>query len=173
MKQFIYALLLLIVMIPVPVEAEETTLTWSNPVLNEDGTVLTDLAGIRLWMLVGETTDPTQTSYVLPGLKPADYLFIATAYTTGPPSVESKISNTAAKTSAGWVVQNIVVKIVSKIPGKFLLLGVGTVPLGTDCDVTQEVNGHYVVQLDDVLWSDPARNAGTAPLPQVVVAQCG
>ena len=172
MKHF-YTLLLLIMMVPAPVEAEETTLTWDNPVLNEDGTPLTDLAGIRLWMLVGETTDPTQTSYVISGLKPAEYMFIGTAYTTANPPVESKISNTATKTSSGWVVQNIFVRTVSKTPGRFLLLAVGTIPLGTACDVTQEVNGHYAVPLDAVVWSDPARNAGTASLPLVVVAQCG
>ena len=100
-------------------------------------------------------------------------MFIGTAYTTANPPVESKISNTATKTSSGWVVQSIFVRTVSKTPGRFLLLAVGTISLGTACDVTQEVNGHYAVPLDAVVWSDPARNAGTASLPLVVVAQCG
>lgn len=153
--------------------ADDVVLTWENATENEDGTPLTNLAGIRIWQLVATTTDPEQTSYTISGLDVGDYTYAATSYTTDDPPVESVLSTTATKTVTEQRVTNIVVKIVTKIPGRFLLLGVGTVPLGTVCDTSTEVNGHYAVPFDDIVWSDPARNAGTAELPLIVVAECG
>jgi len=49
---------------------------------------------------------------------------------------------------------------------RFVLLPVGTVPVGTACSSTEYVNGYFVVDRDLVEWP-----SGTQPL--VVVAQCG
>lgn len=152
--------------------ADDVVLSWDNATQNEDGTPLTNLAGIRIWQLVATTTDPQQTSYTISGLDVGDYIYAATSYTTDDPPVESVLSTTAEKSVTQLVVTNIVVKIVTQRPGKFLLLGVGTVPLGTVCDITTEVNKHYAIPFDDIVWSDPARNNGTAELPLLVVAEC-
>ena len=150
---------------PPKAKADEVTLTWTQPIQNEDGTTLTDLAGIRIWQLVGETTDTAQTSYVISGLQPGDYTYIATAYTTADPPVESKISNTAEKVVGGLTVIDTRVYIVAKIPGDFLLLVVGTVPLGTACNSNVIVKGMNSVPVDQVTFTG-ARDV-------VVVAQCG
>ena len=49
---------------------------------------------------------------------------------------------------------------------RFVLLPVGTVPVGTACSSTEYVNGYFAVDRNLVEWS-----SGTRPL--VVVAQCG
>jgi hypothetical protein len=47
----------------------------------------------------------------------------------------------------------------------FVMVYVGQVPLNTPCDITQTVNGYYVVPINAVTWSGSVR-------PAVVVAQC-
>lgn len=64
----------------------ETTITWSPPTENTDGTRLTDLAGYRLYFgrasgnytNVVEITDPTATSHVV-NLRSGDFFFAMTA----------------------------------------------------------------------------------------------
>ena len=63
-------------------------------------------------------------------------------------------------------VTNITVYYVIQQPGRFILLPVGTIPNGTDCDITQYVNGFFAVDVDLVTWTGTVR-------PLVVVAQCG
>lgn len=169
---FVAIIVILGWMLPAPAHADDVTLTWTNPVENEDGTPLTDLAGIRIWQLVGETTDIAQLSYTISGLEPGDYTYIATAYTTGDPvadppvaSVESKISNTAEKTVSALAVTDERVYIVAKVPGRFLFLVVGTVPLGTVCDASVNVGAYNSVPISEVTFTG-ARDV-------IVVAQCG
>lgn len=172
MKKFIAALL--VALFVSPALAEDVTLTWTNPTDTFTMTAAgpyTNAAGSKIYMEVADTADPNSETAVLPNMKPGTYNFVAVSYDDQ--GVASPVSGESTKVVTEWVVANIVVKIVSKTPSGFLLLGVGTIPLGTACDLTQEVNGHYVVPQDTVIWSDPARNAGTAPLPLVVVAQCG
>jgi len=79
------------------------TLSWSPPSQNTDGSVLTDLAGYRIYF--GTTPSAlTQTiqvsssgisSYVVDDLAPATYYFAVRAYTSN--GVESSSSNTASK----------------------------------------------------------------------------
>jgi len=54
---------------------------------------------------------------------------------------------------------------VVKREDRFLLVYVGTAPIGTICDPTQSVNGKYVVPVSAVTW------AGTVK-PVVVVGTC-
>lgn len=157
-----------------PAYAGDVTLSWTNPIetftLTPAGPY-DNPAGTKIYLEVGNVADPTADSFVLPDMKPGTYKFVAVAYDDQ--GVSSPVSSEAEKVVTEFTTTNVMVKIVSKIPGGFLLLGVGTTPLGTPCDVTQVVNEHYAVPFDAILWSDPARNAGTAPLPLLVVAQCG
>ena len=154
--------------------AGETSLSWTTPTQNEEcvnAGPITDFVGIDVWQRVARIDDPTATGFVVSGMEPGSYTYTVSSFTGS--GIESRLSGSVTKEVTEFVVTNIVVKIVLQTPGKILLLGVGTVPLGTACDITTEANDHFAVPLDDVVWSDPARNDGTAPLPILVVAQCG
>lgn len=157
-----------------PVHAGDVTLSWTNPDRTftlVDAGAYTNPAGTKVYLEVADTDDPIATGITISDLEPGTYNFVVVAYSdTGIPS---PVSGAATKEVTDFVVTGIVVKILVKIPGDFLLLGVGTVPLGTPCNTGIDVKGHYAVPFDDIVWSDPARNAGTAELPLVVVAKCG
>jgi hypothetical protein len=80
-----------------------TTLTWTPPTENEDGTALTDLAGYKLYWgtTPGVYTDsvtinnPGLSSYVVENLQPGTYEFVATAFNDA--GVESSYSNPTTK----------------------------------------------------------------------------
>lgn len=75
-----------------------TTLSWSAPIENEDGSALTDLAGYKLFYgrTSGEYTNviridnPSVTTYVVENLAPATYYFAAKSFNTA--GVESEFS---------------------------------------------------------------------------------
>lgn len=56
---------------------------------------------------------------------------------------------------------------VVKQPNRFVLLPVGLVPAGTQCDPNNAVNGHGAVPVDEVVWQP-----GVTVRPIVVVALC-
>jgi len=173
MKYIIASTIVLLLMCS-PLQAGEVTLSWTNPTEKMSLTPAgpyDNPAGTKIYLEVGNIADPAAVSFVLSNMTPGTYRFVAVSYDDQ--GVSSPVSTEAEKVITEFVTTNIVVKIVSKIPGGFLLLGVGTIPLGTTCDLTQEVNGHYAVPFNNIVWSDPARNAGTAPLPLIVVAICG
>ena len=79
-----------------------TTLNWTAPTQNEDGTTLTDLAGYKIYW--GKTpgvytnsvsVDAGLTTYVVENLSPGTYEFVATAINMA--GVESRNSNIATK----------------------------------------------------------------------------
>ena len=79
-----------------------TTLSWTAPTQNEDGTTLTDLAGYKIYW--GTTpgvytksvnVDAGLTTYVVENLSPGTYEFVATAINAA--GVESRYSNIATK----------------------------------------------------------------------------
>jgi hypothetical protein len=80
-----------------------TTLTWAAPMLNDDGTTLTDLAGYKLYYGQSsgaygppiEINNVSVTTYVVDGLVPNTYYFAATAFNTA--GVESRFSGEAIK----------------------------------------------------------------------------
>lgn len=165
---FIYALIAvaMIVFLHDISQAEEVTLTWTNPTGQEtcsDAGPLSDLAGTRIWQLVAEINDPTSESFVIPGLLPGEYQYVATSFTDS--GEQSRISGSATKMVTEFTVTEGTVKTVVRTDNRFLLLPVGTVPLGTSCDVENSVNGHYAVPRDQVTWSGNVQ-------PQVVVAEC-
>lgn len=97
------------------------TFSWSAPTTNTDGTVLTDLAGFRLYSgsngvgsLVTSITSPSATSYQLTGLQVGDYSWYLTAYNSS--NVESGPSNNATKSivASGSAAQSVTVKITKK-----------------------------------------------------------
>lgn len=84
---------------------ESVELSWTAPIENEDGSVLTDLAGYRIYW--GTTRgihpnsvtidNPSVTTYVVQNLTPGTYEFVAT--TVNSAGVESRFSNTVSKTA--------------------------------------------------------------------------
>lgn len=89
---------------PVPDPASgSVTLSWTAPTENEDGSVLTDLAGFRLYW--GTTSgsypnsvtinDKDATTYVVDNLSSGTYEFVATSFNTS--GVESRFSAPATK----------------------------------------------------------------------------
>ena len=80
-----------------------TTLSWTAPTENEDGTLLEDLAGYKLYWgtTSGVYTNSVTidnagiTTYVVDNLAPGTYEFVATAFNRS--GVESRYSNPATK----------------------------------------------------------------------------
>ena len=80
-----------------------TTLNWTAPTQNEDGSTLVDLAGYRLYWGTGSgdyahsvTIDnPGITTYLVENLSAGTYEFVATSFNEA--GVESVYSNVATK----------------------------------------------------------------------------
>lgn len=97
------------------------TFAWTAPTTNTDGTVLTDLAGFRLYSgangvgsLVASITSPSATSYQLTNLQVGNYSWYLTAYNAS--NIESGPSNNATKSivAGASVAQNVTVNITKK-----------------------------------------------------------
>lgn len=144
-------------------KAEDISLNWENPTQQETCTDsgTTTIDGINIWQLVA-TIDSPASSYVISAAKPGSYTYAATAFNA---EGESRLSGKTTKTVVSFGVVDERAYIVAKISGKFLLLVVGTVPLGTPCDVDTEVNGMNAVPIDQVTFTG-ARDI-------LVVASCG
>jgi hypothetical protein len=144
-------------------KAEDVILNWTNPTEQEECTNAgpTTIDGVNVWQLVG-TAPSAETTYTIPGMKPGIYTYAATAYNS---DGESRLSGVTEKTVTEWVTIATQAKIVAKINGDFLLLVVGTVPLGTPCNPNVTVNGHYAIPKEAVTF--------TGAEDVIVVAQCG
>lgn len=143
--------------------AEDITLTWTNPTQQETCTEAgaTTIDGINIWQKVA-TIDSPATEYVIPAMKPGTYTYGATAFNA---DGESRLSGVVEKVVEGFTVVDERAYIVAKTAGRFLLLVVGTVPLGTPCDTETEVNGFNAVPVDAVTF--------TGVEDVIVVAECG
>lgn len=148
---------------PVESRADDINLTWTNPTSQETCTDSgpTTIDGVHIWQLVATTEAPV-TSYTIPNMKPGVYIYGATAFNA---SGESRLSGVVEKTVAGYSVIDERAYIVAKTNGRFLLLVVGTVPIGTPCDTGTEVNGLNSVPIESVTFTG-ARDV-------IVVAKCG
>ena len=81
-----------------------TTLSWTAPTENEDGSILMDLAGYKIYwgttpgVYTNSVTidNPGLTTYVVDNLSPGTYEFVATAFNTS--GIESRYSGAATKT---------------------------------------------------------------------------
>ena len=86
------------------VATASTTLSWTAPTQNEDGTTLTDLAGYKIYYgkSSGSYTNtiridnPSITTYLVENLTPDTYYFAATAFNDA--GIESRFSGEAVKT---------------------------------------------------------------------------
>ena len=145
----------------------DVEMTWVAPTKNCDGTPLTDLTGYKLrWGTAQhDIASPTATSYTIPNLRPGTWWVSIAAYNSK--GVESQfvsgwqtVPPEALKTVAATVYT------VVKAQDRFVFLPVGSVPVGTQCDVTQPVGKYHVIQRGGVTWSGSTR-------PVVVVADCG
>lgn len=165
--------------------AGEAVLTWTAPTQNTDGTPLTDLAGFKIYL--GQTQggpypvsidipDPAATTFTVPNLTDGvTYYFVSTAYNSAATVQESDYSNEVSKTIPFPVPMppsnltvdpgNLTAFDIVKQKDKYVLLAVGTVPAGTECNPAQTVNGHYGVPSDLVQWFGNVQ-------PPVVVADC-
>jgi hypothetical protein len=166
---FLAALALFAVVIGVATRARagDLTATWEAPVTNCDGSPVANLAGFRAYWgpYHAHLADPALTSYTVGGLPPGEWWIGITAYNTD--GEESPIAGPVVKTIAAgeFVTSAPTVYNVLKHKNELLLLPIGTVPLGTPCDVRYSVNGHYAVPRELVTWSGSIQQ-------QVVVAAC-
>jgi hypothetical protein len=139
-------------------------LTWVAPTQNTDGTALTDLAGYMIYYDTVDggpypngiqITDETATTHTITGLAEGTYYFVATAYnSTGQ---ESDWSNQASKIvvavptglrtitpqAYGWIT----------ITDKLIIAPIGTVPIGTLCDESQNILDKHVVPVAEVTFA--------------------
>lgn len=114
-------------------------------------------------------TVPT-TVYTVVNLLPGTHCARAYASTTyaesAPTNVVSKvIAVPVPNAPSPLVVTGTQVYHIQKREDRFVMLPVGTVPAGTQCDETQSINGYYVVPRALVTWSGTIK-------PPVVVSPC-
>jgi hypothetical protein len=166
---FLAALALFAIVIGVATRARagDLTATWTAPATNCDGSPITNLAGFRAYWgpYHAHLADPALTSYTVGGLPPGEWWIGITAYNAD--GEESPIAGPVVKVIAAgeFVTSAPTVYNVLKHANSLLLLPVGTVPLGTPCDVRYSVNGRYAVARELVAWSGSIQ-------PQIVVANC-
>ncbi len=169
------------------------TLSWTAPTENECGPAtplipisdpgycppLDDLAGYNVYYGTESGVYPdTQlvngldTIHTVDSLSEQTWYFMVTAFDTS--GNESDPSNEATKTgdvsapgAPAIEYRTIDTKVytVSKQDDAFLQTVVGTVPIGTLCDVAQRVNGRYAVPVAAVTFTGTVRDI-------VVVADC-
>lgn len=176
---------------------DEAHLKWDAPVKNVDDTDLPECPsdhvegtpttpkcldgfifywglGTRDYMANLKIEDQAQRALIFADQPLDTYFFAMTAYNSG--GDESAFSGEVSKTLTEPVgplppsfVQpgDTMVFTVVKQTDRFVLLAIGTVPTGTECDPSQSVNGHHAVPVALVVWTDPA---GSRPI--VVVAKC-
>lgn len=152
-----------------PAEADDVTLTWTNPTGTEEctaGPPLTNHAGTRIWQLVTEINDPNVETYTIPAMPPGTYEYVGTAFDEN--GVGSRISGTTTKTVETFIAPagSAVYQPVS-INSGFWFIPMGTVTVDTDCDASQRANDYYRVPTDQVTWND-----GVDARPVFVVAAC-
>lgn len=99
----------------------QATFSWTAPTLNTDGTVLTNLAGYKLYQgsngvgtLVATITSASATTYQLTNLAVGSYSWYLTAYNSS--SIESSPSNNATKSivAAGTATDSKLVSVSKK-----------------------------------------------------------
>lgn len=146
--------------------AGEGTLTWTAPTQRCDGSPLTNLAGYSLTYGQAKQELPlTPLTYTVRGLAPGTWWFsLAAVDAAGERSEFVTVSKVIEP--AAFVTTAADVFTVVKRTDRFVMLKVGTAPIGTQCIADQTVNGLYAVPRAAVTWSALIR-------PDVVVAACG
>lgn len=127
------------------------TLSWTAPTKRTNGTALTNLAGFKVYYGPSsreydqeiDIPDPTLTTYLLD-------------VPCAPPEPPGNLTVESGSLSA---------YAIDETRDFIALVHVGSVPAGTPCDGSQQVNGLYVVPRDAVDWI--GRTSA-----EVVVARC-
>lgn len=146
--------------------AGEASLTWIAPTRNCDGTLLTNLSGYDLtYGMKRQSLPPTPLSYTVTGLTPGTWWFSLAAVT---PTARSEfVTVEKVITPEEFVTKTTSVYTFVKAEGRIIVLPtLHRVPLGTQCDATQSVNGKYIIPREVVTWSGSAR-------PVAVLGDCG
>jgi hypothetical protein len=173
------ALLLSLLLIPSLVMGEVVTLSWTNSTLNTDSSTIpaSGPGSLVSTTIFWSICDPQGKVIITPGLDvtvptiipgnaenvlvnigtPGIWCFVASH--TNLEGEVSDLSNVASKTVV------ILPDEISQTANVIVLIPVGTVPEGTLCDGTMDVNGHYLVLRELVSWIGSAR-------PPVVFAKC-
>lgn len=169
--------------------AGEAALSWELPTQNTDGTAIPATGPDALnhvraeWFACTSSTQawPTTpvsaqiaypgTSYTVTNLPAGLWCFRVFAVNNA--GAESSPSGVGTKQIAPSVPNPPVLTVTQDVAyylimqeNRYVLLPVGTVAVGTACDETQSVLGHYVVPRASVTWYGTVR-------PQAVVARCG
>lgn len=147
--------------------ADTLNVTWTAPTGNCNNTPLTDLRGYRVRWGSGSIDLPaTATAFDIPNVAPGTWWVNVAAFnSTGQES--QYVAAWKTVTPDKFVTKATTVYTFVRAEGKILTLPtLHTVPLGTQCDATQSVNGKYVVPREAVTWSGSARLVA-------VLADCG
>ena len=169
---------LLLLVFVAPAMAGDVTLSWTPATQNDDGTDYTNPDGyiIDYGQASGAYTEtvrianPDVTSYVIEDLASGRWYFAAKSVNTdGIESIYSaevfKDVVAAPNPPSGFTVQDETVYGISQSLDVVTLFPVGTVAVGSACDGSMSVNGHYRVPRDDVTFP-------TTVQPPVVFALC-
>lgn len=158
--------------------ANAATLAWTLPTRNTDGSAIPSGATLTVTVLEGPSGGPY--TVVATGRTGLTYTLAATAgpcfeveavatgteVGTSAPSNPACLAPAAASLTATPTV-GTANSVYMEVRGadKFTLVAVGTVPTGTTCDPTQDVDGYDVVPNSAVTWAGNVQ-------PPVVVAKC-
>jgi hypothetical protein len=164
--------------------AASTSVSWTAPIKNTDGSALTDLAGFKIYFgtapgaLTNVVTIPNAgvSTYVVDNLTPGSWYFAVTAYTAS--GMESARSNVATRdlpsittpqppTSVTLTAR--AVYVIKQTQDNLAVIPVGSVPAATACDATRGViaagQAYYRVPVSAVTWAGSVRSV-------VVFADC-
>ena len=141
--------------------------TWQAPTGNCNNTPLTDLQGYRVrWGKGSIELGATASAYTVTGLTPGVWWINVAAFNST--NVESQyVAAWKTVTPEEFVTKTTTVYTFVKAEGNIVVLpSAHTVPLGTQCDANQVVNGKYILPRSAIIWSGSAR-------PVAVLGDCG
>jgi len=146
--------------------AGEANLTWVAPTQNCNGTALTNLTGYSLtYGKAKEALPTTPLAKTVTGLTPGTWWFSLAAVT--PTDRSEFVTVEKVIPPEQFVTKTTTVYTFVKANGGILVLGtLHRVPLGTQCDANQTVNGKYIIPREAVTWSGSSR-------PVAVLGDCG
>lgn len=163
-------------LITITAHAAGASLTWTAPTLNTDGTSISGSLTYNIYRGTSVTTltklASSSTLSYTDATAPigTNYYAVTAVNSAGSESAKSAIVSKviAAPVPAaptGLTVSSTTAYTIVQQTNKLVALPVGQIPADTTCDVSQSVNGMYVVDRAKVTWTGNVK-------PLVVVAQC-
>ena len=147
--------------------AGSVPLTWEAPTTNCDGTPIGALSRYELrWgQSKLDLSDPSAVTHTVTKLAPGDWWFnLAAVNTEGTSSEFVTVKKTIAPEE--FVTTTTTAYTIIQRRDRIVLLPVGTVALGTQCDALTTVNGKHAVPRASVTWSGTVK-------PEIVLGDCG